>query len=348
MSRRPPICSVIIPTHNRCALAVRAIDSVLSSTLDSDLQVIVVDDASTDDTLAVLHERYGHDARVRVLHTASNEGPSGARNRGLAEATGDFVIFLDSDDTLLPSALAYAQAAFQQVPELQFLTLEGEAASIDRHDRRQRIVREGNAGWRAEGFDASRLQHRAIEPPAGIDGPSQKLEFGDLLSAALFGDLFWLSGLVIRRHAALAAGSFDMRYRNLEDWDFTARLCLTGAGGYLDHVGFHRETGHSDQLSKAGSRWLTAQMHQHVLANVRATGRMEGDASRQRLLRRAQAAADYCLGRCLLEQPHHGGRARAYLMQSLRQAYKPLKTLVWLAAGEPIARISRYRRGRRE
>lgn len=347
MSHRAPICSVIIPTHNRCALVARAIDSVLSATPDGDLQVIVVDDASTDDTLAVLHEKYGRDARVRVLPLASNAGPSGARNRGLAEASGDFVLFLDSDDTLLPDALAHALAAFRQVPELQFLTLEGEAVSVDRRTRRQRIVREGTPGWHAEGFDAKRLQRRSIDPPAGIDGPSPTLEFGDLLPAALFGDLFWLSGLVIRRSAALAAGPFDTRYRNLEDWDFTARLCLTGAGGYLDHVGFRRETGHADQLSKAGSLWLTARMHRHVLANVRATGRMEGDASRRQLLRRAQAAADYCLGRCLLERPHHGHRARAYLLQSLRQAYKPLKTLAWLVVGEPMAGMSRYLRRHR-
>jgi glycosyltransferase involved in cell wall biosynthesis len=343
MSLRPPAFSVIIPTHNRCALVERAVDSVLAGALANDVQMIVVDDASTDATLEVLGAKYGHDTRVNLLRSELNEGPSGARNRGLAAATGDFVVFLDSDDVLLPGALAFAQAAFERVPEMQFLTFEGDASSIDRRTFRQRIVRDVNPGWRSEGFDAHRFQRRTVDPPQEVDAPSLTLEFGDFFPAVLFGDLFWLSGLVIRRQAALDAGPFDTRYRNLEDWDFTARLCLTGLGGYLDHVGFHRETGRPDQLSNAGNLWLRAVMHQHILANVRATGRA-GSAASQRLLRRAQAAADYCLGHRLLERRHdHFGRA--YLTRSLRHAYKPIKSLVWLLGGQQLARIPRYLAG---
>jgi len=337
MSLRPPAFSVIIPTHNRCALVERAIDSILAGTLGSDVQMIVVDDASTDATVQVLGEKYGHDTRVSLLRSEHNEGPSAARNRGLAAAMGDFVVFLDSDDVLLPDALELARAAFELVPEMQFLTFEGDATSIDGRSSRQRIVRDVNPGWRSEGFNAHRLQRRTVDSPDDVDTPPLTVEFGDFFPAVLFGDLFWLSGLVIRRHAALAAGPFDTRYRNLEDWDFTTRLCLTGLGGYLDRVGFHRETGRPDQLSNAGNLWLRAVMHQHILANVRATGRAGSDAS-QRLLRRAQAAADYCLGHRLLER-HHERFGRAYLTRSLRHAYKPVKSLVWLIGGQHLARI---------
>jgi glycosyltransferase involved in cell wall biosynthesis len=343
MSPRPPTFSVIIPTHNRCALVERAIGSVLAGESASDVQMIVVDDASTDDTMRVLGEKYRGDTRVTLLRSELNEGPSGARNRGVAAATGDFVVFLDSDDVLLPDTLALAQAAFQQVPEMQFLTFEGDATSIERHTLKQRIVRDVNPGWRAEGFDAKRFQRRVVNSSDGVDAPPQIVEFGDFFPAVVFGDLFWLSGLVIRRQAALDAGPFDTRYRNLEDWDFTARLCMTGAGGYLDHVGFHRETGRPDQLSNAGNLWLRAVMHHHILANLRATGRMESEAS-QRLLRRAQAAADYCLGHRLLER-HHDHFGRAYLSRSLRHAYKPVKSLVWLIGGQQLARVPRYLTG---
>jgi glycosyltransferase involved in cell wall biosynthesis len=340
MSLRPPAFSVIIPTHNRCALVERAIGSVLAGESASDVQLVIVDDASTDATTQILSEKYRDDTRVMLLRSELNEGPSGARNRGLAAATGDFVVFLDSDDVLLLDTLALAQAAFQQVPEMQFLTFEGDATSIERHTLKQRIVRDVNPGWRAEGFDAKRFQRRAINPSDDAQAPSQSVEFGDFFPAVVFGDLFWLSGLVIRRQAALDAGPFDTRYRNLEDWDFTARLCMTGAGGYLDHVGFHRETGRPDQLSNAGNLWLRAVMHHHILANLRATGRMESEAS-QRLLRRAQAAADYCLGHRLLER-HHDHFGRAYLTRSLWHAYKPVKSLVWLIGGQQLARVPRY------
>lgn len=345
VSDRPPAFSVIIPTHNRCGLVVRAVESVLEDALSGEVEVVVVDDASTDATTKILRERYRHDTRVRLLYSKINEGPSGARNRGLAIAEGDFVIFLDSDDRLLPHALAFAQAAFEQVPKMQFLSLEGEAASIDLQLFRQRIVRGGNPGWRREGFNADLFQHQVIEPSINIDKPPQMLEFGDLFPAVLFGDLFFLSGLVIRRHAALAAGPFNLKYRYFEDWDFAARLCLTGIGGYLAYVGFHREIGRKDQLGRVGTPLLRAVMHQHVLANVAATGRIDSKAS-LRLLRRAQAAADYCLGHRLLER-HHQRSAQVYLMRSLRQAYKPFKTLVWLAGGEPLLDVSRYLSGRR-
>ena len=340
MLRRPPAFSVIIPTHNRCSLVERAIASVLASKMTNDMEIIVVDDASTDGTMQALQTTHRHDARVRVLRLDVNQGPSVGRNRGLAAATGDLVLFLDSDDTLLPDALGFAEVAFQQVPELQFLTLEGEKTSLEWKTFEQGIVRARNPGWRAEGFRADLLQQRSIEPPVGVDSPPRTLEFGDLFPAILFGDLFFLSGLVIRMQAALAAGPFNPRYRYLEDWDFSARLCLTGAGGYLDHVGFHRETGRADQLGRAGSTWRRALMHQHVLANLRATGQVDSVES-QLLLKRAQAAADYWFGRCLLEQ-RHDYFGRAYLTRSLRQAYKPVKSLMWLVGGQQLARMPRY------
>jgi|GEM_PF-2435952 len=335
-----PDFSIIIPTHNRCTLVERAAESVLTSAANADLEIIVVDDASTDDTVQVLQEKFRHETHVRTLQLEINAGPSTARNCGLAAATGDLILFLDSDDTLLPDALAFAQAAFQQVPEMQFLTLEGEKLSLEWHTFEQGIVRSGNPGWHAENFTADLLQKRPLEPPDGVDSPTRMLEVGDLFPAVLFGDLFFLSGLIIRRQAALAAGPFNLRYRYLEDWDYTARLCLTGMGGYLDHVGFHRETGRPDQLGRVGTAWRRAIMHQHVLATVRATGLADSFKS-QLLLRRAQAAADYWLGRCLLEQRHdHLGRG--YLSRSLRQAYKPVKSLIWLFGGHQLARMPRY------
>lgn len=340
MSHRPATFSVIIPTHNRCALVERAIDSVMTIAATADVEIIVVDDASTDDTTKVLQERFQHDERVRILPLEVNAGPSMARNCGLAVATGELILFLDSDDLLLPHALAFAQTAFEQVPELQFLTLEGEKFSLRWNTLEQGIVRGGNPGWRAEGFTADLLQKRSLDPPDGVDTPPRTLEFGDLFPAILFGDLFFLSGLVMRRSAALAAGPFNLRYRYLEDWDFTARLCLTGVGSYLDHVGFRRETGRADQLGSAGTAWRRAVMHQHVLAAVRTSGLADSSES-QLLLRRAQAAADYWLGRCLLEQRHdHLGRG--YLTRSLRQAYKPVKSLIWLFGGQQLARMPRY------
>jgi glycosyltransferase involved in cell wall biosynthesis len=96
-----PFVSVIIPTYNRAYLVGRAIESVIDQTYKN-LEIIVVDDGSTDDTQSRLRA-YGD--RIRVL-TQENRGPSAARNHGIALSRGKIVAFLDSDDYWLPSKLA--------------------------------------------------------------------------------------------------------------------------------------------------------------------------------------------------------------------------------------------------
>lgn len=93
-----------MPTHNRCGLLRRAVDSVLSQTC-GDFELIVVDDASTDDTPAYLSSLAKTESRVRVL---SNDRPSGAcvsRNRAILASRGEFVTGLDDDDLFKPDHL---------------------------------------------------------------------------------------------------------------------------------------------------------------------------------------------------------------------------------------------------
>jgi len=89
-----PKVSVVIPTYDRAAKVQTGIESVLAQTL-SDLEVIVVDDGSEDDTGKVLAETFGD--RIRYYYQA-NQGASAARNKGIAEARGEWIAFLDSDD----------------------------------------------------------------------------------------------------------------------------------------------------------------------------------------------------------------------------------------------------------
>jgi glycosyltransferase involved in cell wall biosynthesis len=89
-----PKVSVVIPTYNRAATVPRAIESVLAQTV-SDLEVIVVDDGSSDDTGKVLGEIFGD--RIRY-YAQANQDASAARNKGIAEAQGEWIAFLDSDD----------------------------------------------------------------------------------------------------------------------------------------------------------------------------------------------------------------------------------------------------------
>lgn len=95
------VVSVVIPTYNRAALVSEAVASVIAQTFES-VEVIVVDDGSTDDTVTVL-SGIG-DERLRY-ERIDHAGPSVARNRGIELASGEFIAFLDSDDLWYPSKL---------------------------------------------------------------------------------------------------------------------------------------------------------------------------------------------------------------------------------------------------
>src|ERR1017187_5960230 len=104
-----PSISVVIPTYNRAHVVVQAIESALQQTL-RDLEVIVVDDGSTDGTGETLDREYGN--RIRYFHQ-QNQGQSVARNKGLWEAKGEWVAFLDSDDVWLPEKLQHQLQALE-------------------------------------------------------------------------------------------------------------------------------------------------------------------------------------------------------------------------------------------
>jgi glycosyltransferase involved in cell wall biosynthesis len=104
--------SVVVPTRNRSALLAMTLRSVLRQQ-DIDFEVIVVDEASTDDTRAVVAAL--DDTRVRVIRHEMPLGVSSARNRGAAEAVGDWLAFVDDDDLWAPDKLARQLQAAQSV-----------------------------------------------------------------------------------------------------------------------------------------------------------------------------------------------------------------------------------------
>lgn len=100
-----PAASIIISVHDGEQFIIRAVDSALAQTL-GDIEVIVVDDASTDRTPDLIARAALRDARVKPLLLTRNLGPSAARNRGLDIARGRWVAILDADDWFLPGRLA--------------------------------------------------------------------------------------------------------------------------------------------------------------------------------------------------------------------------------------------------
>lgn len=109
----PATVSVVIPTYNVAASIERAIRSAQAQTAPP-LEILVIDDASTDNTREIVREMMAADPHIRLLESAVNAGPSRARNRGIEAATGDYIAILDGDDAWRPERLARMTAAMRE------------------------------------------------------------------------------------------------------------------------------------------------------------------------------------------------------------------------------------------
>lgn len=107
-----PKISILVAVYNTAAYLPQCLDSLLSQTL-KDIEVICVDDASTDNSLALLHQYAEKDNRVKVFALKENSGQAHTRNVGLSHATGDYIGFVDSDDWLSQDALEKVCESFR-------------------------------------------------------------------------------------------------------------------------------------------------------------------------------------------------------------------------------------------
>lgn len=207
------LISTIIPTYNRASLVCDAIESVRQQTYSS-VEIIVVDDGSTDDTQARLR-KYGDSVRVIVQ---DNAGPSAARNRGIEAARGDFVAFLDSDDTWKRTKLERQVRLLQNVGESVPCCLCN-AAVI-----------------RPDGKEATTFQYAGLKP-ALREGVWQNVT--EVLATQF---LMFTQMVAVRRNVLEKIGGFDERLWVLEDYDLALRLSLEGPWAYIcEPLAIYRE-----------------------------------------------------------------------------------------------------------
>lgn len=181
-----PLISVVIPSYNCADFLPEALDSVLAQSL-TDLEIIVVDDGSTDNTSSVM-ETYVKQRGVQYL-VQKNAGPAAARNRGVTVSQGEFVAVLDADDALPPYALEEM---------LQALSTSG-------------------AGWCM--IDVVKFWDSSIEIQK-TELPKEELWLGilkqDFIRRAMF----------FRRATLERIGMWDESIWGREDWDINIRLLL--------------------------------------------------------------------------------------------------------------------------
>jgi glycosyltransferase involved in cell wall biosynthesis len=198
-SAAPPRVSIIIPAYNSERYIRTALDSVLSQTY-SDYEVIVVDDGSTDGTRAAVLAVGGP---VRCL-SQQNGGPSAARNTGLVAARGEFICFLDADDSWTPDKLD-AQVSFMDRNARIGLVFSDEDEFDDQ-------------GVQCASLLATSRFHREIVSGEAIVQPFQKLLAENFIPT---------STVMVRKRCFETAGLFDVNLRGPEDRDMWSRIAAS-------------------------------------------------------------------------------------------------------------------------
>jgi glycosyltransferase involved in cell wall biosynthesis len=274
-----PIVSVVIPSFGRSDKVKGAVASVLSQTFRR-IEVIVVDDASHP---ALDLSQLDGDERLRTLRLEQNVGGAAARNRGVAESSGKYVAFLDSDDTWLPTKLEDQMRVANTLPEGEDWLIYNSVNLVRGSERR--IV------------------------------PSRTFQISDEISDFLVADHNYMqtSGLLLPRSLAIR-NPFDERLRRHQDFDFVIRLFDAGVSLYhckVPNVTWNVDNEDRSRVSSGADAYPTIlwlQQRRNRLGR-RARGELEAVLIAPRLLRSNPIAAAWYLLQGFAHNPKTISRA---------------------------------------
>lgn len=198
----PPIVTIIIPAYNYGRYLGQALDSLLAQTL-REWECLVVDDCSSDNTVAVAGAYAARDQRIRCIFQKRNQGPNAARNRGLAFAQGRYVQFLDADDRLEQNKLRVQASFLDANPDIDLVY--GPARYF---------------------YCPSEFPGQPTEVPVRL--PRVSGEGEELLTWLVADNFLVVNAPLFRLKLAQRAGGCDPGARWVEDWDFWLRCALVG------------------------------------------------------------------------------------------------------------------------
>jgi glycosyltransferase involved in cell wall biosynthesis len=219
--------SVVMPTFNRSRFIVDALDSVARQTRPP-LEVLVVDDRSTDDTRRRV-EAHPLASRVRYWLQPENRGASVARNRGVEMARSDVIVFLDSDDVLEPDHHEVVLEVLQRAPDVALVGCD--------------CVMVGPGGERLHADTWTAIQCRI----KGYTIASGRRSLADLF---LFSTPF--PGMTVRRADYLAVGGLEQAIFPLDDYDLQLKIAAAGRAVHYEHRALARYRDHGGNESGPG------------------------------------------------------------------------------------------------
>ena len=299
-----PIVSVIMPAFNSAAYIEAAMDSVLSQTV-SDLELLVIDDGSTDETAAIVARRRATDPRIKLLRQP-NAGPGAARNAGFHEARGQFFAFLDSDDEWSPTFIDRQLAILRDRPDVDVVF--------------------GNAWYRGG-------PHSGV-PARRVDPDDRTLRLVDILAD----DGLHFIMTLFRRTVVDTVGGFNPQFVTNEEYEMWLRAALAGFSFARnpEPLGWYRCR--PDSLSASEVRMLQGVLR--VLEHTRP--KLEEGSREQALLDRAAGRYEARLPVAETRQMLADGDARAVRRHLMALYERRGGWLLGLAARLPRAAIAAY------
>lgn len=232
-----PAVSVVMPTYNRAHLLPPVVESILSQDFQ-DLELIIVDDGSTDSTAEIVREMQARDPRVRYLSLPQNRGLGFARDAGLRYAPGKYIALADSDDLWVPGRLREQVEVLEKYPEIDILF--GDFWNIN-HVR----------GTRHRAFENSPGLREVVLRPLGEDLflVESGLEVGILKS-----NFVGTPTMVLRRKVFDRVGGFVPHLKTPVDLEFCWRAAVMGAQyAFLDRPLIERHV-YGDSLTAQWDR----------------------------------------------------------------------------------------------
>lgn len=230
------LVSVVIPSYNGARLIGQTLASALAQTHPR-LEVIVVDDGSTDDTEGAVRPY-----RDRIVYVRQeNRGLAGARNAGMARATGELVAWLDADDLWIPEKVALQVAVLRRHPECVMVASDFSAFDDTGYFDRSHLREYFAAVGRTPGDLAGMFPHQEEletrdDPRLGPGLPERVvLYWGEVHRRLIFGNILLPSTVLFRREAASRAGALDAAFRRDADWEYLLRVSAQGGVAFVDH-----------------------------------------------------------------------------------------------------------------
>ena len=224
MEQKQPIVSIIVPCYNQAQFISQCLDSILAQTY-TDWECIVIDDGSSDNSFNVAKEYCRKDSRFKCIHQ-ENQGPSVARNNGILQSKGEFILPLDADDKIAETYLEKALSVFETQPNVKLVYCKADKFGIE------------NREWILPEYKYENL---------------------------LWENMIFCSALYRRRDYDKTNGYNPNMKNGLEDWDFWLSLLQPADRVYrIEEVLFHyrvNESSRSTQVSHNINRALLEQIY---------------------------------------------------------------------------------------